>query len=1174
MKIKPTGSRGDVLSRPLHLLMRIFILLCCTTVFSLTPKDLFSQGTKIKVERDQEVTVEEVFEMITRQTKYSFMYPSDMFKEYPRVSLKKGTVRMDKLINESLAYGDINIVLTANNGIIIQEQDQVVQFSVTGTITDMEGVPIPGATILIKGTRRGVSSDFEGNFSIQVNDEANVLVISSLGHEPQEIIVGQKRTFVVQLKEALNELDEVVLEYATGYQKVSPERATGSFVQIDNELLNRTVGTEVIGRLENVTPGLLFDKRQVGDTQGQDYRSLRIRGINSIESDNSPLVVVDNFPYEGDINSINPNDVESITVLKDAASASIWGAQAANGVIVITMKKGKRNQPLTVSFNNNITIGERPDLHYSPNFIPSKDFIGLERELFNRGYYDSDLSSTRYPAITPVVEFLAQHRDGAISDSELDSALDRMSGYDVRDEAEKYFYRSSFNQQTSLSLRGGSEKMDHYLSGGYDRNLENGDGNELNRITLVSNNTFRPAKGLSLSLGINMTQRKRQNNASRWGTVDTELPYNRFADESGNWLPVTNILRSTYVDQAEANGLLDWHYRPLQEKALRDAVTRTTDYRIDTGVQYDFLDHFSISVNYQYQQTISKERNLQDKDGFAVRHQVNRYTQDDGTRVFPYGGILSQEFYEDRAHSGRIQLSHHQSFNADHHVNTMVGMDVRETNGHGSATQLYGYDDNVLTYNNDLDFTTRYPLRPAGSLWLPPPNQEVTDLTDRYVSYYGNTSYSFKDRYVVSGSIRYDASNLFGVKTNQKGVPLWSVGASWDLSKETFYGSKAVPYLRLRATYGYNGNINKSVTAFPTARYSVDSRTDLVYLDLRSAGNPALKWEKIGMVNLGLDFALKNQRVSGTLEYFAKKGEDIIGEQSLDPSTGVYNQNLLNYVNYASTKTSGMDVQINTINMDKTFRWTSNILFSYTKNEITDFNDEAITSSNILAGITNNFSNLPQSGKPIDGVYSLPWYGLDPDTGNPLLEIDGEPSTAYGDYLRNIDMDGLKYHGVNVAPIFGSIRNNFTWKGLTLSANISWKAGYYFRKSSLNYYSLLNNYDLHRDYLSRWQATGDELITDVPSIPETSDSYRDYLYQGAELHVEKGDHIRWEDVNLSYTFDKHDHAWLPFRELRIYANAKNLGILWQASDSGLDPDYPRTTYLMPKMYSLGVHLTF
>ncbi|WP_258100615.1 TonB-dependent receptor [Marinoscillum pacificum] len=1044
---------------------------------------------------------------------------------------------------------------------------------ITGTITDPEGSPIPGVNIVEKGTSNGVITDMEGNYRITVSSENAILILSFIGYKTVEVPIARQTTIDLVMEEDLQQLNAVEI-YSTGYQQLPPERATGSFAFVDQELIKRSTSTDIISRLESVTPGLLFDKRGAGDDTGMDQRNLRIRGVNSIESDNSPLIVVDNFPYEGNINNINPNDVESITVLRDAAAASIWGARAANGVIVITLKQGKKNQPLTISFSSNVTVGDRPDLNYSPEFIPSQEFIGLEKELFSRGFYNSDENSSSKPALSPVVELLIKERDGQITSEELDEALTQLGQYDVRDQAEKYFYRKSFLQQHAFNIRGGGDKTQHYVSAGYDKNMTNVEGNDLQRITLVSNNTYSPSESFQISLGINISNQQQNNNGLRWGSPGTELPYNRFADQNGNWLPVVNTLRTTYTEEMTENGLLDWQYRPLQEISLTNSKTKSTSQRVDAGLSYRMIDNLKLEAKYQYQQTSSHARSLQDQDSYYIRDRVNRFTQADGSRIFPLGDILTERFDQQLSHSGRIQLNYDQTINR-HSIQGLAGAEIRQVHASGNGLQLFGYDDKVLTFNSQLDYTTRYPVYPRGTSYLPRPANTINDLTDRYLSYFGNASYTFNLRYRLSASARYDASNLFGVKTNQKGIPLWSTGISWDLSDEPFYDVSVLPYLRLRATYGYNGNINKSVTAYPTAAYSTDWYTNLPILYLRTPGNPQLRWEKVAITNFGVDFEFKNQRLSGTIEYFKKHGKDIIGEVPLDPTTGaMLGSNLSNKVNYAETMTRGMDVQLKSINIDQDFQWNTNVIFSFASNKILNYYDESTTYSMIRAGTAQNRSMLPQQGKSIDGLYSVPWWGLDPETGDPLVEMNGELVKEYREYTQNLTFKDLIYHGVNVAPLYGAVRNNMSWKEWALSVNISWKANYYFRKSGLNYDNLFDDQAMHRDFLDRWQQPGDEAHTNVPSMPEQANAYRDFVYTGSELMIEKGDHIRLEDINIGYTFSQNASPWLPLKELRVFAYARNLGILWQASKSGLDPDYPNASYRTPRTYSIGLNATF
>lgn len=1047
------------------------------------------------------------------------------------------------------------------------------QSTLTGVVTsETDGDPLPGVTIIAKGTTNGVITDLDGRFTISCPQEAT-LVFSYIGYKTLEIDRKGMTHMQVSISESLELLSQVEV-YATGYEQIPAERATGSFDHINEELIARSTGTDIISRLEGVTSGLLFDKRQAGDTYGQDFSSLRIRGANSIDSDNSPLIVVDNFPYEGDISSINPNDIVQVTVLKDAAAASLWGARAANGVIVITTRSGSYDRPMSIRVTSNVTVGEKPDLHYSRDFLPAAEFIEVERTLFDSGYYNSMASSYRQYPLSPVVELLLSNREGELSNEELENQLARLATYDVRDQAETYFYRPSVKQQHAISVEGGTTKQTYYFSAGYDANQSNIDGNDRNRMTINLKNHIRPIPQLELQTGINIIHNAYTTNGLKWGDVATQYPYNRFADEQGNWLPVVNNLRMTYVEQAEKEGLLDWRYRPLQEKALNDLTNNTTEYRLDLGTQVDITQSLNLNLKYQYQKISGKQRDLINEDSYTVRHLVNRFTQEDGTRIFPEGAILSEDYSDLQAHALRTQLNYSEH-KGSHRISGLAGAEARQVQNQTSSLEVYGYDAEVLTFNNSLDYVTRYPVRPSGNAWIPTPGNAFSEQIDRYLSYYANAAYTYNDRYGLSISARWDASNLFGVKTNQKGVPLWSVGGSWDIANEPFYKLSELPYLRLRVTYGYNGNINKSVTAYPTARYSVDVVTNLPKAVLRNPGNPELRWEKIGMLNIGMDWESKGHRISGSLEYYIQHGRDLIGDTPLDPTTGFITLPPVSYkTNYAETRTRGIDVQLHTINTKGKWNWTTDLLMTWTANEVLNFYNESITYSTISSALALNTSSLPQVGKPIDALYSLPWYGLDPNTGDPQVVIEGQSSTDYREFVRNLEMSDLKYHGVSVPTLFGSVRNNWTWKGWSLSVNLSWKSGYYFRKTGLSYERLFEEGQGHMDFLDRWQKPGDEQHTQVPSMPVQTNSYRDKVYTASELMIEPGDHLRLEDINFGYEFSQQDYPWLPMRQLRLFAYVKNLGILWSATKSGLDPDYPSATYQTPRTYSIGLNATF
>lgn len=1049
---------------------------------------------------------------------------------------------------------------------------------IAGKVLDAgSGEPLPGTSLRLPRAGSGTQAGTGGEFMLPAPALPDTLVVFLMGYREKRLPVPPGPAEIqIRLEVDVAALDEVVV--STGYYQVPKERATGSFTHIDNELINRSVSTHILDRLEGVTASLHVDRRHIAGENAPGSRpALRVRGVSTIESDESPLIVVDNFPYEGDLNTINPNDVESITVLKDAAAASIWGARAGNGVIVITTKQGRYNQKAAISFSSSVNIGERPDLHYNQRFLPSGAVMDIEAALFEQGYY-AEVPQTAIPAY---VELLINRRDGLAGDADFAEQVSLMEEADVRDEALKYLYRPSVNQQYALNVRGGGPAYRYYLSAGYDHSRERVAGNGYSRLNLNLQNTFRPLKDLELTAGVWYTRQQAENNGLTLSDLSVTgfgvSPYIRLAGPGGDALPIVKDYRLPYVEQAAGSGLLDWHYRPLDETRLADNSSNRTEIRLNGGLKYNFLDGFHLNATYQYMQHNRQSRKYFAPGTYYVRNLVNRFTQEDGTRIIPQGGILVNDgLAETVSHSGRVQLNYNRSFHRDHTLAALAGAEIRQQVTQGEPlSRIFDYDAELLTGNTSYDYTQRYPTRPRGTSLLPAPGSGRTHLTDRYLSYFGNAAYTYLGRYTLSGSIRWDGSNIFGVKTNQKGVPLWSLGGSWEVSKENFYGWKPLPYLRLRFTYGSSGNVNKSVSVYPIASYGTDPSTGLPRAALTSAGNPDLRWEQVRMVNLGLDFGGAGGWIRGSLDYYIKHAGDLIGLDYMDPTTGIIDgvfPALENKINYANLKTRGLDLELTTRILQGMVNWETSALFSYVRNKVTHFSTAEVSNIDYYFYA----SPPPVTGKSRDAVYALPWHGLDPATGLPAITPGGGSNTDYVAYYTGYHPDDLILAGVSVPPFFGSLRNTLSWKGLELSANITWKAGYVFRRSSMlpggEYYS---NY--HMDYFRRWQQPGDEMHTDVPAgLPERNSStgYINSIYAQSETLVTRGDHIRLQDIRLSYSLFKADISQLPLQQVRLYVYARNLGIIWRADNHNLDPDYPAAYYPEPRSIALGIQVDF
>ena len=1057
-----------------------------------------------------------------------------------------------------------------------------------GTVKGKDGGPLQGANITIiplseasekttsprknsekegNGTLAGhgtkqITTDSRGVFSLPLYSGRYRFTIRHVSHLQLDQVItidGDKdMTFILSNDE--RQLQEVTI--STGYQKLPKERATGSFSIVDRKLINRTVSRDLLSRIVDVVPGLTLNSRAKTGESG-----LTIRGRSTISAGADPLIVVDNFPYEGSLDNINPNDVESITVLKDAAAASIWGARSGNGVIVVTTKKGMYNQKLSISLNNNLTLSAKPDLYYQP-VMSSQDYILVERLLFSRGFYTSTENSVNRLALSPVVELLIAGRDKTITPGQMESAISALGNNDVRNDYERYLLQRPVSQQYSLGLSGGSERQLYSLSVGYDRGSQALKGNSSSRLSINGSSSLQLIpKKLEVSTALYYTRSIGINpNPGSGLTVSSAVPlypYTRLADDEGNPLVVTRQLRQSYASGSVGRGLLNWEYIPLSDYLGNDFSSSLVDYRFDAGLKYSILQGLDISALYRYGRTDGLIRNLQEMNTYYTRDLINRFTQiavsGAVTYPVPMGGILDQAINSRSENNLRFQADYQRSFSAEHEINVLAGYEVREQESLSVQNRFYGYDTEHATLRG-VDYINTYKssVNPGTLLMIPFADGE-TQLTDRYLSYYFNGSYSYKRRYAASISSRLDRSNLFGVRSNQKGVPLYSAGLSWAISDEDFYHLSFLPYLKLRLSYGYNGNIDKSLSAYTTASYSASAPlTQQPYATIINPPNPELRWERVKISNIGLDFAGPGGRFSGTIEYYVKKGIDLIGSSSVLFSTGIATFN----GNTAATSGSGVDFNLQTRILTGVVKWTNNLIVSYAQDRITKY-DRPLSVNSYLSG------GQPLVGRSLFAIYAYPWAGLDAQTGNPQGYLQGELSQDYAKILSSTTPESMLYMGNGRPTVTGSFRNTFSYKGLSFSFNISYKLGYYFRRSSVNYATVLGAQGGHGDFALRWQKPGDELTTDVPSMPLSNNVNRNNFYANSAVLVEKGDHFRLQDLALNYELPMGIKKKLALSSLQVYAYAANLGFLYRANKLGIDPDN-MISGPSPRSYSFGI----
>lgn len=1020
------------------------------------------------------------------------------------------------------------------------------QTLVRGTVLDqLNRHPVPGVTIIAEQQKSSTISAEDGSFTITTKAGKDELLFTHVNYSPLSVAVDRQTTtpLLIELKSTIGEIDEVVVN--TGYQRLPKERATGSFNSISAKLFNEQVGTNVLTRLEGIANGLIFD-RKAGNNNATN---IVIRGLSTIQGPKAPLVIVDNFPYDGDINNLNPNDVENISILKDAAAASIWGTRAGNGVIVITTKKGKWNQATRLQLNASTTIAEKPDLFYVEEMAPA-DFAEVEQFLFDKGFYNNAINSFVRPPLSPVVELLAQQANGTITPAEAAQQINALKTHDLRSDFDRYVYAPAVNQQYNLNMQGGGNAIAWSLSAGVDQNKSQLD-DKYTRVNLRSNNVFKISNKLQATVAMFYTQSIAAVGKPAYGQLNTNngaLPrYTRFADATGKALPVIKDFRQAHLDTLGGGKLLDWSFYPLQDYQHVDNNSTIQDLTGNLGLDYTILPGLLAAVQYQYERQASNGRILYGEQSYFSRNLVNSFTQlVNGKPVYmlPPGGIIDNDLSILEAHNLRGQLSYTRA-GKQGSFSGIAGAELRNNHTTGNSSRTYGYNNQVLTYGN-VDYVNYYPHFLTQYDEYIPNGTDFTDRLYRYVSYFANGAYTYKQKYTVSLSGRKDGSNLFGVDYNQKTVPLWSIGASWDLSRETFYRFPLFPYIRLRTTYGVSGNADPNRAAVTTIVYGLNSSfTQSPVARIDQYANPSLRWEKVKMFNLGLDFKSRNNRFSGFIEYFRKKGIDLFGTAPID-YTGAGIPALLK--NTATIKGQGLDVALNTINLQAALVWTTQLNLSFNKETVAAYYLPAPE----LVNFTNGGANISAiAGRPVYAVYGYRWAGLDPTNGNPQGIVDGKPSTDYDAIMAGTNLDELVFKGSALPVVSGNLGNTVSWKNWSLNLRLLYKFGYWFQRPTISYSNLFGSRQGHSDYALRWQQPGDENKTTVPSMVYPRNSSRDNFYRGSEVLIEKGDHVRLQYITLAYDFQR----VAAFSSLQVYVNVNNLGILWRANDKNIDPDY-------------------
>lgn len=1074
---------------------------------------------------EYQAPLEKMLQLIAKQTQVTFSYNRlDLANSKP-ITLTAQHLTLREALALCFAQQPLTCHLFDKKNVqVVRKAPWDTLTAVYGRVANEKDEPVAGVCVTARQAGCSITTRADGSFVLLELPPHATLIAHGMGYAIQKMAVQGRLEVLITLQPLPADLQEVKVNVPTGHQQENKERITGSFVKLAAEKLAPRTPADITRTVALQTPG-------VEQTNG----NLSIRGRSTLFGNTSPLFVADDFPYSGNIKNINSNDLESITVLKDAAAASLWGAQGGNGALVLTTKRGYYHQPRKIEVNNSITISEKPDLFQDPRYLNSADFIDLEVFLFNKGFYNTLLqNTTTHPGYTPVVNLLYQQRRGMMDSTAVAAQLAQWKQRDVRKEVDKYFYRPGVWQQYFLNISEGYKRVAYYGSISYSRQLDNLVANDNHRLTLAANATWKPVDRLELSAGIYSISRTEQADntlntlyGQTTGDHTALYPYAELRNAQGQNSPITMAYADEYTQSMQQKGLLNWQFVPLDElgRYVQNTI-RTIDTRMQLAVKYTLLKGLDIEARYQHFTSRITNGNIRQEESYYVRNLVNSYTtftaSGQPVQNFPPGALLIRTTDNITAPAGRLQLNYRWR-GSKSRLTALAGMEARE------AKQAINFYQEVAYNRRDpaappFDYDSLDRSLPGRAGYLTNPTRWDAYL-DRFSAWYANAAYTLWDKYTVSVSGRIDRSNFFGYEANRRRTPLWSAGIKWNMLKQ----------LTLRTTYGLNGNYDKTATPLTQASNALgNTLSGAPYAKIVQPGNAGLGWEQVRQFNIGMQFTVVHNRLSGTIEYYTKKGSKLIGDAPVDPTTGVRTMT----GNFASIAGRGMDIQLQAVVVDhRQFTWSSTLLCSYAGNTITGY---------------QGARDLAILGGPITGLYAYEWAGLDPQTGDPQGIKNGMISKDYP-ALNNIPLKDKKYMGTQSPKWVGNFQSVFRYRQLSLSFIIGYKLGYVFQRNSIDYSSLFSLGQMHEDYTKRWQQPGDERHTNVPSLVYPVNASRQSFYANSAALVESADHIRLEEIRAIYAIP------VPFFhkefQLQCYFTIDQAGILWKQTSYAIDPGY-------------------
>ncbi|MNK06752.1 TonB-dependent Receptor Plug Domain protein [compost metagenome] len=1194
-------------TNPLVRIMKLTMIIMTVFLMQLSAAGL-AQNVTFKKNNS---SLKEFFTEIRKQTGYHVVWQEGKVNDAIKINAAFQATPLEQALEQTLsaknlAYEIVNktvVVKPKEKGLLDRIKSYFARITVSGKVLDGEtNQPVPGVTVQLVGTNRATITDGSGLFTFTDVEDNLTVSISSIGYTTRTMVVQE--TMLIRLQAATETLQDVVI--STGYQQLKKGSTTGSYSVVTAKDIESTPTVNLMERLANKVPGVQFDVRN---------NKIQIRGVSSYTAV-PPLVVIDGFPAVSSnlatvtnngtngspsfpnapatsgnsiLSTFNPNDIESITFLKDASATAIWGAQAANGVIVITTKRGKRGTS-SINFNTTLSISE-PANFRNLTSMNSADYIDLEKELFEKNFLVDPASHIRNSEVTEAQYLLFSAKNGnAEAIARRDAALSALANRSNTDQLRDYMLQRAVTQQYNVSVSGGGDNSSYYVSGNFSKDRPVFRSNYGQTYSLTSNltNDFLK-KRLTLFTGLNYTDQTSQNNSAALNALSAGAtgyaPYEMLVDEQGNKIyKGVALTKQVSDDFTRTRNILPWTYNAIDELNYNNTILAKNSIRANASLKGKVTDWLSLTVAGQYQKTNEKTTLIQNENSYLVRNLINTGAHPDnalasanlyGTQFgFPKGSIYNAGVIERDDYSLRAQFDVNKNWGDQHHFDMIGGTEIRQTKSTGNERIIYGYNEetsvgvNANTYNRNT-YRTIF----NGSASLPALNNTIYKNRRRYLSYYSNASYSFMSRYFATASVRFDDINILGVDRRNRATPLWSAGLRWDASQEDFLKQfNWLSSLSLRASIGTSGNPPEGAPNYTTVTFgTLDGFTQLPIASIGAPANPDVGWETTKTTNFGVDAAFLNNRLSFVFEVYKKKTKDIL---YAFPINSTYGFSTLRY-NAADMEGHGVEFLINAeVFKAKDWGWNTNLNFSYNTNK-------ALDSRFPITGVSPGLLSIV-NGYPLDNIFAYRWAGLSNEGLSQVYRADG--SIVNGKLgSPSVTAQDLVYMGRTTAPYFGAFTNTFKYKNISLEARISYETGHKFRinKGATAYPtngSLTGLLNTNEALANRWRNPGDEAFTDVPGLRGATTNGLNY-FANSDLNIRDAANIRFQQLSLNYQLPAAILKKAPYiKTLTVGVTATNLGLLWVANDEGVDPLYQNTntfSNLPPsRTYLLNLNLSF